>query len=239
MTNASRTGAGGFDDRSFSEFIDARLGTGDAVYYYGVGDMLSFPKFEPVARLETIEVVKLYPAQDQSRVANQLSRRLLRFLDPLTGDVLTDDQGRPRADFSLDSQHVVYRLNDKGFVQFEGRQNSGPHSWSFTGGEATEFNRLGDMGIATLPVTVSTGEQQYWETQEYLIHPEGNPEPRFQSTWYWYGTAPEWVDTATCSMHGHQWRYDRSEDLPENIREFLNGDGTAWAEPPSSPADVS
>ncbi len=79
---------GGYTPEDFANFIRTRYGTGDPVYWYGVGDASMFPAGKMFMRTEGYDTGRLLTLDTEKSEAVALTRKMIVLRNPATGEIL-------------------------------------------------------------------------------------------------------------------------------------------------------
>ena len=84
---------GGFDEELFESFLKARVGTGEPVYWYSIGEVYSYPDGALLARMEGFDTARLVRDETDPHTAYQLSRKTFVYRDPATNEIFREVDG--------------------------------------------------------------------------------------------------------------------------------------------------
>jgi hypothetical protein len=90
-----RLTAGGFTAEDFERYIHVRLGDGDPVYWYAVGDGTTFPDGNMFVRNEGYDTGRLYQFDRARSEAIGLTRKFILMRNAQTGEILKGPDGQP------------------------------------------------------------------------------------------------------------------------------------------------
>lgn len=229
---APKLGRSAFDRETFEEFVDMRIGSGDPVYWYGLGVISSYPDGEILARLEGIDLGRLHRPDPSAPMAHMLTRKFIVFRDPNTNELLRDEAGKVRF-IGYDYQYFTWTLEGDELM-WSIEQGAKDKVVRNTGGEGAEVRKMGDLTVMTTPVPINSKVVQAWEKYDFLILPEGSAEPRYQTVWAKYTPNFSWMPEGFSTMHSWLYRYDNYEDLPQSIRTVIETEPglDLWRDPP-------
>ncbi|MEX1309769.1 MAG: hypothetical protein AB1Z65_05065, partial [Candidatus Sulfomarinibacteraceae bacterium] len=103
---------GGFDGELFESFLKARVGTGEPVYWYSIGEVYSSPDGALLARMEGFDTARLVRDETDPHTAYQLSRKTFVYRDPATNEVFREVNGKPATHIKYPYQYITYKLVD-------------------------------------------------------------------------------------------------------------------------------
>lgn len=233
-----RLTAGGFTAEDFERYIHVRLGDGDPVYWYAVGDGTTFPDGNMFVRNEGYDTGRLYQFDRDRSEAIGLTRKFILMRNAQTGEILKGPDGQPAWVSNFTYQLFKMRLQD-GFLTYEAQQGAGDFLNTAIGGlNRSEIQKLDGMTIYTTPINytmpIDQGGNKWepvWETYDF-IERQHNGQPSYDGLWAGGFPLPEFMGGGRSSMHAYFHRFDRYADLPESIRAFVNEYAPMWQEPP-------
>lgn len=230
--------AGGFTPEDFERYIHVRLGDGDPVYWYAVGDGTTFPDGNMFVRNEGYDTGRLYSFDRERMEAVGLTRKFITMRNPQTGELLRGPDGQPAWVNNFTYQFFTMRLQD-GYLTYEAEQGAGELLNTATGGlHRSEIQRFDDMTVYTTPINYTMPVDQdakkwepVWETYDF-IERETKGGATYDGLWSGGFPLPEFMGGGRSSMHAYFHRYDRYADLPESIRSFVEEYAPMWKAPP-------
>jgi hypothetical protein len=230
--------AGGFTPELFDAYVHARLGTGDPVYWYAMGDATTFPDGQMFMRTEGYDTGRLLAFDREACTAIGLTRKLIVMRNPANGEIMTGPDGKPAWLDNFTYQLFHLSLED-GFLVYEVVQGAGELRNTATGGmQRSEVQHFDGMTVFTTPVNytmpVTEDGSQWepvWETYDLITREHANG-LRYDGLWSGDFPIPPAMGGGRSSMHAYFHRYERYADLPESIRSFVDEHATMWQEPP-------
>ena len=227
-----------FTQEVFQTWIDARVGTGDPVYWYSVGTVRAYPGGEVLYVMEGYDAsTNAWPDGREGQVAHQYNRKIYIFRDPDTGEVVPDS-----VPVAYPYQFITYTLSD-GDVQTVVEQGAGARIQTIEG-DGMSYRRLGDTDVFTAPVFIDfpiPGTErriQAWENYDFFIHPEGAVEEPHQLSWARVGQLPPWAGGGDAVMHLITWRIEDYADVPESLRSYIEAEAPLWMNPPADLEEI-
>ena len=146
---------GGFTPEDFTNFIRTRYGTGEPVYWYGVGDASTFPAGKMFMRTEGYDTGRLLSLDTETSAAVALTRKLVVLRNPATGEILKGPQGEPAWLNNFTYQLFNMRL-ENGFLVYDVEQGAGPFLNTVSDGlNRSEVQHYPGMTVYTTPVNYS------------------------------------------------------------------------------------
>ncbi len=230
--------AGGYTPDDFARYVKLRLGEGDPVYWYGVGDSTTFPDGKMFMRTEGYDVGRLYSFDAERSEAVGLTRKLVVLRDPVSGEILTGPDGQPA--WLNNFTYQLFRLSLKdGYLVYKVEQGAGPFRDTVIDGlNRSEVQRYPGMTVYTTPVNYTmpdlagTGERLHvWENYDF-IEREHAGGVSYEAIWSGSFPLPPFMGPGRSSMHGYFQRYDNYMDVPATLRDFVEEYAQMWKQPP-------
>lgn len=232
------TSRSSFDRDTFEEFVDMRFGTGDPVYWYGMGVITSYPDGKILARLEGLDLGRIHRPNPDEPKAELFARKFAVFRDPVTNELLRDENGKVRF-IGYNYQYFKVMLEGDELL-WEIESGSKDRLRLTKGGHGAEVRKMGDLTVMTTPVPINSPVIQAWEKYDFLLMPEGSAEPRFQVVWGKYTPNFSWMPEGFSTMYSWLYRYDSYESLPESVRTLIETEPglDLWRSPPESLEEI-
>ena len=235
---------GGFDKALYDRFVSMRTGDGEPVYWYSVGTLRAYPSGETLAIMEGFDTARHARRPDAPNTTFQLSRKTYIFRDPVTGDRITEIDGKPVVPIQYPYQLIEYTFETDRLVTMveQGRE---PNVQRIGPGTDVSARWLGN-GVAqyTAPLYLDFplpggGNYQAFENYDFFIQPDAvERDARYQLSWVRYGTSPPFNNGEPVIMHMVAWRTDSFDDLPDTIKSYVREEAPLWLAPPSDFADI-
>ncbi|MEC7804614.1 MAG: twin-arginine translocation signal domain-containing protein [Pseudomonadota bacterium] len=239
-----RLTAGGYTPKDFERFIEMRLGSGEPVYWYAIGDSTTFPDGNMFMRTEGYDTGRLHSFDRDKNEAIGMTRKLIVMRDPTSGELLTGPDGEPAWVSDFTYQLFTMRLED-GFLTYESEQGSGEtFNKAYGGLNRSEIQRFDGMTVFTTPVNyqippgaMSPTPEPVWETYDFIerSHHGG---VKYNCLWAGSFPLPPFMGGGRASMHAYFKRYDRFRELPASIRDFVEEHAQLWKEPPRNIEEI-
>ena len=235
---------GGFTPEDFVSFIHTRYGTGEPVYWYGVGDASTFPAGKMFMRTEGYDTGRLLSLDADKSEAVGLTRKLVVLRNPTTGEILKGPNGEPAWLNNFTYQLFRMRLQD-GFLVYDVEQGKGPFIETVSDGlKRSEIQRYPGMTVYTTPVNYSmpdiagTGaELKVWENYDFIERDHAGGK-HYSAMWAGAFPLPPMMGPGRSSMHGYFQRYDNYADVPATLRDFVEEYAPMWKNPPLDMAEI-
>ncbi len=116
-----RLTAGGFTPEDFERYVTLRLGTGDPIYFYAVGDAATFPEGNIIMRNEGCDMGRLHSLDMDKCEAVGLTRKLIVLRNAADGEIIKGPDGQPAWVSDFTYQLFTFGLTD-GYLTFETEQ---------------------------------------------------------------------------------------------------------------------
>lgn len=224
---------GGFDGELFESFLKARVGTGEPVYWYSVGEVYSSPDGALLARMEGFDTARLVRDETDPHTAYQLSRKTFVYRDPATNEVFREVNGKPATHIKYPYQYITYKLVDDRMQTFV-EQGSGAQLRTLGPAEEMVARRVGDVVFFSAPLFLNfetpRGTYEAFEHYDFFIQPDGSL-PN-QLSWMRYGDLPPFLGPGKTVIHLVSWRVESFDDLPDTMKDWVKTDAQLWREPP-------
>ncbi len=230
---------GGFDEKLFETFLKARVGTGDPVYWYSIGEVYSYPDGALVARMEGFDTARLVRNETDPKTAYQLSRKTFVYRDPVTNDIFREVDGKPATHIKYPYQYITYKLVDDRMQTYV-EQGSGDRLTKLGPAEEMVARRVGEVVFFSAPLFLNfetpRGKYEAFEHYDFFIQPDGSL-PN-QLSWLRYGDLPPFLGPGKTIIHLVSWRADDFNALPETMKEWVKTDAQLWREPPKDMDEI-
>jgi len=229
---------GGYTPEDFANFIRTRYGTGEPVYWYGVGDASTFPAGKMFMRTEGYDTGRLLTLDTEKSEAVALTRKMIVLRNPATGEILQGPNGEPAWLNNFTYQLFRMRLQD-GFLVYDVEQGAGPFLGTVSDGlNRSEVQHYPGMTVYTTPVNYSMpdvagtgGDLKVWENYDFIERDHAGGK-QYAATWAGAFPLPPMMGPGRSSMHGYFQRYDHYDDGPARLREFVEEHAPMWKVPP-------
>ena len=231
---------GGFDEELFEVFLNARVGTGEPVYWYSIGEVWSYPDGELLAMMEGVDTARLVRDETDPNTAYQLSRKTFVYRDPETNEIFREVDGKKATHIKYPYQYITYKLDgDQLLTSVE--QGSGVRLRKMGPMDTMVAQRLGDVAQYSAPLVLNfetpRGKYEAFEHYDFFIQPEGSAQPN-QLSWLRYGDLPPFLGPGRAMIHLVGWRVDSFDELPETIKVWVENEAQLWLEPPKNLEEI-
>jgi len=235
---------GGYTPADFANFIRTRYGTGEPVYWYGVGDASRFPAGKMFMRTEGYDTGRLLSLDTEKSEAVALTRKLVVLRNPADGEILKGPKGEPAWLNNFTYQLFRMRLQD-GFLVYDVEQGAGPVLGTISDGlNRSEVQHYPGMTVYTTPVNYSMpdvagtgGDLNVWENYDFIERDHAGGK-QYAAMWAGAFPLPPMMGPGRSSMHGYFQRYDNYADVPVTLRDFVEEHAPMWKVPPADMAEI-
>ena len=231
---------GGFDEDLFEVFLKARVGTGEPIYWYSIGEVYSYPDGALLARMEGFDTARLLMDESDPHTAYQLSRKTFVYRDPVTNEIFREVDGKPATQIKYPYQFITYKLEGDQLLTFV-EQGSGARLRKLGPMDTMAAQRLGDVAQFAAPLFLNfetpRGKYEAFEHYDFFIQPDGSMQPN-QLSWLRYGDLPPFLGPGKTVIHLVGWRVDSFDDLPDTMKEWVKTDAQLWREPPKDMEEI-
>ncbi len=227
-----------FDQALFDSWIEARVGSGDPVYWYSIGTVRAYPSGDLLFNMEGYDTARVHRPDAETGLAHQYNRKVYVFRDPDTNEVITEWNGEAVEPIAYPYQFISYELKD-GEVETFVEQGAGERVSRMGPGRDIKVRRLGDSLVFTAPVYLdfpipgTEARYQAFENYDFFIHPGSAVEVPNQLSWMRYGACPRWTGGVPCVMHLITWRVDSYGAVPQTLRGWIDSEAPLWRKPPA------
>ncbi|MBL8087630.1 MAG: hypothetical protein JNM85_06110 [Chthonomonas sp.] len=215
----------------FAKFIENRVGAGEPVYWYCIGELYRYPEGELIARVEGVDTARLEPSSLSATTATQLSRKVFFYLDPITGAVITERNGQAVKPIEYPYQLIRYRLAD-GKLIAEVEQGSGARLQKVSANK-TRVRVVGDTTFFSIPLFVSVetprGRIEAYENYDFVV---GAGAKDRVLTWNRFSDLPPAFGTGKSVFQLVARRFDKFTDLPRGFQARIRAIAPLWQNPP-------
>jgi len=230
---------GGFDEELFEIFLKARVGTGEPVYWYSIGEVYSYPDGALIARMEGFDTARLVRDEKDPHTAYQLSRKTFTYRDPDTNEVLREVDGKPAIHIKYPYQFITYKLIGDQMQTFV-EQGSGKRLTKLGPAKEMVARRLGDAVAFSAPLFLNfetpRGKYEAFEHYDFFIQADGSV-PN-QLSWLRYGALPPFLGSGKTIIHLVSWRVESFDDLPDTMKGWVKSDAQLWSGPPKDMDEI-
>lgn len=225
------------------EWVDARAGTGDPVYWIADGGVYAYPSGEKLFGMIGFDSsTVIWPEKAGDDVVH-LTRKTFAYTDAITGEILTEHDGAPVEPIAYPYQLITYRMVD-GIIYGDVEQGAGAQIQKI---KSVDGMRVGALGEDTMTVTASVfldfplpnGQQyQAWENYDFFIHSGADIDEPHQMSWQRYGALPPWAGSGKAIYHLRSWRVEREDEFPPKLLKWAKAEKPMWLKPPANLGEI-
>lgn len=205
------------------------LGTGpgsnsDGVFWVGGGQLLEAYSGKTLATFEGFDVGKGVQLSDNH--IRQLSRKIFWFRDPITGEIMTEYNGKQVRPIVYDCQMIDYHKSKDGSITYSVGASSrllkdALPKMKITSEMAGPHQMMMNIPVfIDIPVPEERGGGRYraWEFYDYNVDPSFPSNRPATAVWCRQGSVPPFSlnSEAVLKFSGH--RVDYYDELPERMR---------------------
>jgi hypothetical protein len=229
----------GFNAKLFKDFTEMRIGTGEPVYWYCIGEIYEYPSGKLLAKVEGIDTARYLKSESTPTKALQLSRKIFFYRDLNTNEVLREVNGIKTEPIAYPYQQITYELRGDKMVTSV-VQGKHPRIQKIEGGGDMIARQFKGLTMFSAPLFLNFPNYKAFENYDFLIQPKGaKGAPRYQLTWNRRGALPPFFGGGDSVFQLASYRVDKYSDLPKTMRDALESDGKLWMNPPQNLAEIA
>jgi hypothetical protein len=234
----SAVNAQNFDINLFREFVKMRVGEGEPVYWYCIGEIYEFPSGKLIAKVEGIDTAKVVKSESTETKVLQLSRKIFFYRDPVTNEILREYNGQKVEPIAYPYQMITYELRD-GKMYSTVIQGKQPRIQKITSEGKNIVRKFGDLIVISSPLFINTPNYKAYENYDFFIEPEGiKRAPRYQLSWNRRSFLPSFFGGGDSVFQLVAYRVEKYEQLPASIRQVLEKEAPMWMKPPENLKEI-
>ncbi len=228
-----------FNASLFKEFTEMRVGTGEPVYWYCVGEVYEYPSGKLVAKVEGIDTARLIKSESTETKKLQLSRKIFFYRDAKTNELLREVNAMKVEPIAYPYQQITYELKD-GKMVTSVVQGKAPRVQKIEGGGDMIARQFNGLTMFSAPLFLNFPNYKAFENYDFLIQPKSvKGTPRYQLTWNRRGDLPKFFGGGDSVFQLASYRIDKYSELPKTMRDALESDGKLWMNPPKDLAEIA
>jgi hypothetical protein len=229
----------GFTPDLFKKFTEMRIGTGEPVYWYCIGEIYEYPSGKLLAKVEGIDTARYLKSESNATKALQLSRKIFFYRDLKTNEVLREVNGMKVEPIAYPYQQITYELRGDKIVTSV-VQGKHPRIQKIEGGGDMIARQFNGLTMFSAPLFLNFPNYKAFENYDFFIQPKGaKGVPRYQLTWNRRGALPPFFGGGDSVFQLASYRVDKYSDLPKTMRDVLESDGKLWMNPPQNLAEIA
>lgn len=221
----------------FRDWIDARAGTGTPVHWLAEGAVYAYPSGKKLFGMIGFDSSRVEWNDPTGRSAVQLTRKTFTYTDPITGEVLSDYNGKEVVPIAYPYQLITYRDTPEGILA-DVEQGVLPRIQKIAGSHPMRVHRFSGGATAYSAAVFLDfpigNERRYqaWENYDFFIQPNKSAGQAYQMSWQRYGLAPAWAGGEPAIYHLISWRVDSVDEFPAKLRAWAEAEKPNWLSPP-------
>ncbi|MBX7170457.1 MAG: DUF1838 family protein [Pyrinomonadaceae bacterium] len=228
-----------FNAKLFKEFTDMRVGTGEPIYWYCIGEIYEYPSGKLVAKVEGIDTARRIKSESNATKVLQLSRKIFFYRDAKTNDLIRESNGMKVEPIAYPYQQITYELKgEKLFATVI--QGKAPRVQKIESAGDYYVRNFGDNIIFSTPLFLNFPNYKAYENYDFFYSPKAkNNQSKYQLTWNRRGNLPPFFGGGDSVFQLVSNRVDKYSDLPKTMRDALESDGKLWMNPPKDLAEIA
>lgn len=224
-------------------WVDARAGTGDPVHWIADGGVYAYPSGEKLFGMIGFDSSTVIWPDVAGDEVMHLTRKTFAYTDPVSGEILTEYNGKPVEPIAYPYQLITYRMVD-GKIYGDVEQGVGARIQKI---ESENGMRIAMMGEDTMVVTAAVfldfplpngNQYEAWENYDFFIHTGENVNEPHQMSWQRYGGLPPWAGSGKAIYHLLSWRVESEAEFPKQLLDWARADKPMWLKPPADLTEV-
>jgi Protein of unknown function (DUF1838) len=228
-----------FTPELFKQFTDMRVGTGEPVYWYCLGEIYSYPEGKLIAKVEGVDTARVIKSESNATKVLQLSRKTFFYRDITTNEVLKIFNGQKVEPIEYPYQQITYQLKD-GKMFADVVQGKAPRIQTINSEGGNLVRKLGDVLVFSAPLFLNYPNYKAFENYDFFIQPKtAKNTPKYQLTWNRRGDMPKFFGGGDSVFQLVSYRVDKYADLPQTLRDYLEKDAKMWMNPPKDLAEIT
>jgi hypothetical protein len=224
-------------------WVDARAGTGAPVHWIAEGGVYAYPSGEKLFGMVGFDSSTVIWPDEPGGEVMHLTRKTFAYTDPVTGEILTEYEGRPVKPIAYPYQLITYRLEDDR-IYGDVEQGVGDRIQRIRAKDGMRYRMLGEDTMAVtasifLDFPLPDGQRyEAWENYDFFLHfGDGVDEPH-QMSWQRYGALPSFAGGGKAIYHLLSWRVESEAEFPPALLEWARAEKPMWLKPPADLAEV-
>lgn len=227
-----------FSASDFQRFVEMRVGAGQPVYWYCIGEVYEYPAGKLIAKVEGIDTARLIRSESNPTRKLQLSRKIFFYRDPENGEIIRESSGMRVEPIAYPYQKITYELND-GRVKATVVQGQAPRVQTIESAGTLRVRRFGRTSVFSTPLFLNFPNFKAYENYDFFLDPDSRDRyGKYRLTWNRRGNLPPFFGGGDSVFQLVAYRFDRYRDLPASIRAALESDGRLWMNPPKDLAEI-
>lgn len=228
-----------FTPKLFNQFTEMRVGTGEPVYWYCIGEVYEYPSGKLIAKVEGVDTARLIEEESNDFKKLQLSRKVFFYLDPETGEVMREHKGKKVEPIAYPYQQITYEFKD-GKMLSGVVQGKAPRIQRIASTGNNLVRDFGGLKIFSAPLFLNFPGYQAYENYDFFVQEKTKRGvPKYQLSWNRRGSLPPFFGGGDSVFQLVSYRIDKYENLPESIRKILESEARLWMKPPKDLKEIA
>jgi len=227
----------------FKVWVDARAGTDTPVHWIAEGGVYAYPSGEKLFGMVGFDSSMVQWPKKPGDPVLHFTRKTFAYTDPVTGEILTEYQGKPVQPIAYPYQLITYRYED-GKIYGDVEQGTAPNVQKIRSEDGMTVRMMGENTVAItaavfLDFPLPDGQQyEAWENYDFFIHLSGDISEPHQMSWQRYGGLPSWAGDGKAIYHLLSWRVDSHDEFPPYLLEWAQSEMPRWLSPPEGLKEI-
>jgi hypothetical protein len=228
-----------FTAENFKQFTDMRVGTGEPIYWYCIGEIYEYPGGKLVARVEGVDTARRVKDQSEANKVLQISRKIFFYRNPKTNEIIRELDGKKVEPIAYPYQKITYELRD-GHMVASVVQGRAQRVQQIESSGLFYVRQMGGNLVFSSPLFLNLGNYNAYENYDFFYAPKAKSNrTRYQLTWNRRGSLPPAFGGGDSVFQLVSYRVDKYYELPKTMRDALESDGPMWMSPPKDLAEIA
>ena len=227
-----------FTPELFQQFTKMRIGTGEPVYWYCVGEVYEYPSGKLLANVEGVDTARLIKDKSNELKKLQLSRKIFFYRDPATNAVMREYKGKKVMPIAYPYQQITYEYKD-GEMLSGVVQGKAPRIQRIESTGNNLVRSFGGLKVFSAPLFLNFGRYQAYENYDFFLQTRSRKGvPKYQLSWVRRGSLPPFFGGGDSVFQLVAYRIDKYQKLPGSIRRVLESEARLWMGPPKDLKEI-
>ncbi len=221
-----------FTPKLFNQFVKMRVGTGEPVYWYCVGEVYEYPSGKLLAKVEGVDTARLIKSESTTTKKLQLSRKIFFYRNPANNEIMREYGGKKVTPIAYPYQQITYEY--KGGKLLSGVvQGKAPRIQRIKSTGNNLVRNFGGLKVFSAPLFLNFGNYQAYENYDFFLQTRAKKRvPKYQLSWVRRGSLPPFFGGGDSVFQLVSYRIDKYQKLPASIRRVLEKEARMWMNPP-------
>lgn len=227
-----------FTPELFRQFTEMRIGTGEPVYWYCIGEVYEYPSGKLIATVEGVDTARLIKSESNELKKLQLSRKVFFYKDPKTNEVMREYKGKKVEPIAYPYQQITYEYKD-GKMLSGVVQGKAPRIQRIASTGNNLVRNFGGLKIFSAPLFLNFPGYKAYENYDFFVQEKTKKGvPKYQLSWNRRGSLQPFFGGGDSVFQLVSYRIDKYENLPESIRKILETEARLWMKPPKDLEEI-